>query len=578
MSAGGRGDAVVGRAPLFALLVALFCALAPAAPAPGIARTVASTAMALVTSGTLDVAAYGDDTTLPSTAVYDGRRRATTALGAALVLLPAEALTRAVAGIDVGRRIAHTAESATAALVAALLCILFFGALRKEGVSARAAVAFTLLLAFATPLVWFARVPDGSALAALLLFAATQSARAFVAAEDRGAALTLGVALGALVLVQPTLLLAALVVVAWCGLHRHQPLTLAAGLRVTLPLGASIAAVVAHRWHVGAAAEPMGDLVQGLDGLVLSTGKSIFAYAPVCLLAMPALAWMWRTRRADAQLILAVAAAVLLAAAQLDDWHGNPHLGPARALPLVPLAVQAVALAWAARSRARRASILAALAAAAGLLVQTVGVAIAPATYLDVVTEVRMASGSPSWFGEQPSECHFIPQFSPIVGHAWLLSHLVRNDRRFDVAPPYQLLLASSRRSRTCGRGSTSIGSRPPGRARGRGVAPRAGGARRRCGRHFAASRATVGHVRLGLFLGCGYVGARPRQPARRRRPSRAGRRAQHDAPGAARVMPAPRCTRSMRRSRAHSDPPSTGCRRLHRDRSDPTARQHAVG
>lgn len=451
------------RVPLFVLLLALFWALAPAAPPNGIARTVATTARTLVATGTLDLAAYGDDLSLPSTAVYDGRRRATTALGAALALVPAAALARAVVGYDRDGRVARTAESGTAAAVAALLCVVLFGALRRDGLSARAALGFTFLFAFATPVVWYARVPDGSALATLLLFAATQAARRFVAEADRGAALTLGLSLGALVIVQPTLLLAALVVVAWCGLHRHAPITVAAALRLTVPLGAGIVCVLIHRWHVGAAAEPMGDLVQGLDGLVLSTGKSIFLYAPICFLAVPAVAWMWRARRAEAQLIIAVAAAVLLAAAQLDDWHGDPTWGPRRALPLVPLAVEAVALAWAgrrsqpdpsrpsgashslgaSRSLGRRASLWIAIAAAAGLGVQVVGVAIAPSTYYDVVTEVRLASGSPSWFGEQPSECHFMPQFSPILGHAWLLSHLLRNDRRFDVDPPYKLLVAT---------------------------------------------------------------------------------------------------------------------------------------
>jgi hypothetical protein len=177
---------------------------------------------------------------------------------------------------------------------------------------------------------------------------------------------------------------------------------------------------------------------------LLSTGKSLFLYAPLLLLAPSALWWMWRARRAEAQLTLAVAAAVLLAAAQLDDWHGDPTWGPRRALPLVPLGVEAVALAWAARPQRRRASTAVALLFAAGLGVQTVGVAIAPTTWFSVVDEVRVASGAASWFSEQPSECHFIPQFSPVVGHAWLLSHVVRNDRRLDVNPPYKLLLPNS--------------------------------------------------------------------------------------------------------------------------------------
>ncbi|MDB4969589.1 MAG: hypothetical protein JWN44_5278 [Myxococcales bacterium] len=440
------------RAALFVLTWAMFMLLAPAAPLVGVSRTVATTARALVENGTLDVAGRGDAVSLPSTVVHDGRRRAETALGAALLLVPAEAMARAFAGVDPQLRLARALESGTAAAVVAFLCVLFFGALREEGLTPRAALEFTLLLAFATPLVWYARVPDGSALAALLLFVAVRAARAFAAADGKGATPTLGLALGlslgALVIVQPTLLLAALVIVAWCGLHRHAPIRPASLVRVIGPLVAGIACVLLHRWHVGAAAEPMGDLVQGLDGLLLSTGKSIFLYAPICLLALPALAWMWRARRADAQLVLAVAAALLLAAAQLDDWHGDPTWGPRRALPLMPLAVETVALAWLARRSERRARRRAtsavALLAVAGIGVQLVGIAIAPSTYLDVATEVRLASGSPSWFGEQPSECHFIPQFSPIVGHAWLLSHLVRNDRRLDVDPPYKLLLASA--------------------------------------------------------------------------------------------------------------------------------------
>ncbi|HEX9102310.1 MAG TPA: hypothetical protein VF997_08910, partial [Polyangia bacterium] len=303
-----------------------------------------------------------------------------------------------------------------------------------------------------TPLLWYARVADGTALATLLVLVAVRAARDVVSAEvvgagDRRAALALGLSLGALVVVQPTLLLAALALVAWCGLHRYDRLGAAAAARVTAPLAAGIAVVLVHRWHVGAPAEPMGDLVQGLDGLLLSTGKSVFLYAPLLLLAPPALVWMWRTRRPEAQLVLAVAAALLLAAAQLDDWHGDPTWGPRRAMPLVPLALEAVALAWAARpaepTGRRRAAALLALLTAVGIAVQTVGISIAPTTYLGVVTDVRIATGAPSWFAEQPSECHFIPQFSPIVGHAWLLSHLVRRDRRFDVDPPYLLLLSS---------------------------------------------------------------------------------------------------------------------------------------
>ena len=435
------------RLPLFVLVFAIFTMLAPAAPLAGIARTVSLSARALVATGTLDVAPFADSDTLPSTVVHAGRRRPTTALGAALALVPAAALAAATRTVDPAALVAHAAEAATAAALAALVCVVFFGLLRSDGLSPRAALAFTLALGFATPLVWFARVPDGTALATLLLLCATRAARRFVAADDRRSALLLGLALGALVVVEPALLLAALVLVAWCGLYRHARLDAAVAARVAAPLVAGIAVVAAYRWHVGAHAEPTGELLQGLDGLLLSTGKSIFLYAPLAILAPPSLLWLWRTHRAQAQLLIAVSAAVLLAAAQLDDWHGDPTWGPRRAVPLVPLLLEAVALAWSARSSdqpgRRRASAALVLLTAVGIAVQTVGISIAPTTYLSVVTDVRAATGAPSWFGEQPSECHFIPQFSPILGHAWLLSHRLRNDRRFEINPPYLLLLAN---------------------------------------------------------------------------------------------------------------------------------------
>ena len=120
MTRQGDGPVTRLRLPLFLLLFALFMMLAPAAPLAGIARTVAFGARALAATGTLDVAPWGDGTSLPSTVVHAGRRRATTALGATLVLVPAEALTMAARIIDPAALAGRAAEAATAALPAAL--------------------------------------------------------------------------------------------------------------------------------------------------------------------------------------------------------------------------------------------------------------------------------------------------------------------------------------------------------------------------------------------------------------------------------------------------------------------------
>jgi hypothetical protein len=81
------------------------------------------------------------------------------------------------------------------------------------------------------------------------------------------------------------------------------------------------------------------------------------------------------------------------------------------------------------------------LLAAAGIFVSVLGVALPPATYLDALTEVRMQTGAPSWFAVTPDEAHFIPQFAPPLGHAWLLSHLLRHSQRFDAGAPFKLLI-----------------------------------------------------------------------------------------------------------------------------------------
>jgi hypothetical protein len=202
-----------------------------------------------------------------------------------------------------------------------------------------------------------------------------------------------------------------------------------------------------HRLNVGARAEATGNLWQGLVGFVLAPGKSLFVYAPLTLLAIPSLVRLWRAQRQEAELPLVVIAAVLLATARLDDWHGDPTWGPRRIVPLVPVAVEAVALAWCrlgSRARRRRHAGPLAVLVAAGLFVATVGVALPPSTYLEVLRDVRVATGAPGWFAVAPDEAHFMPQFSPVLGHAWLLSHLIRRSPRFDADAPWKLLVQQS--------------------------------------------------------------------------------------------------------------------------------------
>ncbi len=429
------------KAAIGIVAFALFVVAAPRAPlGSGAHQARLATARALV-HGTLDVAATADP---PATCVRHGRRFAVEPPGAALALVPAEAIastfnTRA-------DRAARWAECATAALAAALVCVLFFAGARRLGASARASLAMTAALAVATQLFIAARVPDGSALGALLLLAAVQSARATSGAQPLRAALALGAAGGAAALVDGAYALPALVAVLAAAV-RQLP-DRARATRVALPAVALVAAgagaTLAHALAIGWDPPP-GDLAEGLVGLLLSTGKNIFLYSPPLALAPLGLALLWRARRADAALTLAVCAALLVALARTHDWHGDPAWGPRRALPLVPLALEPAALWLDGAARAARRVLVPALIAL-GLFVQVVGAALAPTEYLRVLTVVRSQTGAPLWFSPAPSQAHFMPPFSPLLGNAWLLWHLARGDRDGAHDAPWRQLVPGTPR------------------------------------------------------------------------------------------------------------------------------------
>ena len=234
------------------------------------------------------------------------------------------------------------------------------------------------------------------------------------------------------------------------------------------------------------------------------------------MLAPAALVWLWRARRAEAQLILAVSAAVVLAAAQLADWHGDPTWGPRRALPAVPFALEAVALAWSARAArrrdSRRASALLALLVAAGIGVQTVGIAIAPATYFRVVTDVRAGHGRARLVRRRAVG---VPLHPAVLAHprarlAALAPRAQRSPVRAQSAVPVAAV-EPAQAARRVAAPRTSTGSRSAGRAgAGGGVAGRARRRRRGGGVDVAPpSHATVTAMADWAILGCGYVGTR---------------------------------------------------------------------
>ncbi|HWD46377.1 MAG TPA: hypothetical protein VHM23_22175 [Actinomycetota bacterium] len=81
----------------------------------------------------------------------------------------------------------------------------------------------------------------------------------------------------------------------------------------------------------------------GLDGLLLSPGKGLFAYNPFLLLAVPGAVALWRRDRAATALLVVLMAARVLLYARWSDWHGGVSWGPRFLMPAVgPLALLAV--------------------------------------------------------------------------------------------------------------------------------------------------------------------------------------------------------------------------------------------
>lgn len=203
-----------------------------------------------------------------------------------------------------------------------------------------------------------------------------------------------------------------------------------------LPFCIGVAAAVAHRLVIGAPPAPRGDLLEGLDGLLLSTGKSLFLYSPPLILALPGLRDWWRTRRPDALLIGAIAVLVVVPAASLERWDGDPAWGPRRLVALVPLLAWP-ACDWLRRNWPRRRAGVS-LLLAAGISVQILGMAFPAESWLRLASAVKTSTGAGGWFAHG-DEVHFMPQFSPLAGHAWMLKNVLKKNQKPE-PPPWTLL------------------------------------------------------------------------------------------------------------------------------------------
>jgi len=164
-------------------------------------------------------------------------------------------------------------------------------------------------------------------------------------------------------------------------------------------------------------------LASGVYGLLFSSGKSVFQYAPVLLAAVWAVPYFWRERRRDLWLIAIPSLVTLGVIGKWWAWSGDWGWGPRLLLPVVPLACLPI-VRWL-KAPSRTSMLWLGSLSALGLYVQLLGLSIDPSEYLHMVrTPNRTAMGKHPDAPEVRDAlllAHFIPEFNPIVSQHWLL-------------------------------------------------------------------------------------------------------------------------------------------------------------
>ena len=162
----------------------------------------------------------------------------------------------------------------------------------------------------------------------------------------------------------------------------------------------------------------------GLYGLLFSSGKSVFLYAPVLILAPAGFALMLRRHAPERPLAIALLVAWalnLLLYALFMAWAGDGSWGPRYLVPFIPLALLPVTTYLGADpggSRGTRHTVARWLTIA-GLCATLGGVVIYFGSYLRAVGEYPYTREfSDARF---MADTHFNPAFSPIAGH-WTMA------------------------------------------------------------------------------------------------------------------------------------------------------------
>ncbi|MGE0788807.1 MAG: glycosyltransferase family 39 protein [Sandaracinaceae bacterium] len=164
-------------------------------------------------------------------------------------------------------------------------------------------------------------------------------------------------------------------------------------------------------------------LYSGLSGLLFSSGKSVFLYAPLLIAALFGLVPLYRRHKGAVLFILCQS--VLLFGLMAKWWSGlgDWAWGPRLVVPVFPLLLLGALEAFAITDLPRRLAM--GVLALAGFVVNLLGCVIDHSHYINIAGQVTHRGLQLERAGGMIRDdlviAHFVPEFSPPVGHYWLL-------------------------------------------------------------------------------------------------------------------------------------------------------------
>jgi hypothetical protein len=340
-------------------------------------------------------------------------------------------------------------------LMMAGACVLFFHLLLLR-TSRRWALLGTLALAFCTFVFSYARSPYSEALQTLAMMWLLERTLSQAESPSLSGLTWLGIAAGVLCNSKLVYVLVLPLVGAYLLYHWHRRGLLSYALRrAPLALFAlaefSFIALWHNRLKTGSWLDSgyqikdgifSGNLFAALYGFLLSPGKSWFLYCPPLVLGILGLRTAWLRRRSETLLIGGIIVVCLLFNAKFRHWHADYCWGPRHLVSITPL-LFLLAFPWlpeaVGSSGLRRWAL--GLLLGAGLSMQLLGAAFYWDHYIRILISVKDDTGAAGWFQENLSHGHYLPVFSPIRGHWWLLKHVLRNDPDLDRDAPWKSVM-----------------------------------------------------------------------------------------------------------------------------------------